>query len=244
MGASTAKQYLRINNKTIIEHTIDVFLAHPQIGDIIVVLHPNDSQFEHLPLANTSLHSKPIHTVVGDSERVDSVMAGLHFVAQQIKASWVLVHDAARPCLQQNDLSALIAQSTCSEGGILAIPVTDTIKQQHEVSAQNSHQPNTIDKTVNRELLWQAQTPQMFPTEALINAIKQGKRDNVVITDEASAMEHCQHTVNLVEGQSSNIKITRPADLALAAHYLQNKLTANSENNVEDSDHNQQQDTL
>lgn len=212
MGASKAKQYLLLGDKTILEHTIELFLRHSKIGQIVVVLHPQDATFKTLSI---SKHDR-VSAVTGGDERVDSVLAGLKHVHTHIESDWVLVHDAARPCLDHNDVDKLIEKSTQSNGGILAVPVADTIKQ------ANAH-TNTIKATVDRSNLWQAQTPQMFPTLTLINVIEHALKEGVMITDEASAMEHSGHSVQLVEGQSSNIKVTRRADLALAQYYLTHK---------------------
>ena len=209
MAASTAKQYLKLGDKSILEHTIDVFLAHPKISNIVLVLHPQDNLFKSLSIAT---HPK-IDTVIGGDERVDSVLAGLQFLAQQAEHDWVLVHDAARPCLCQQDITQLIEQSVQTQGGILAVRVIDTIKQ-----AQKN--TNVVDKTIDRTHLWQAQTPQMFPLALLIACIQKGLTNNATITDEASAIEYCQHSVSLIEGKPSNIKITRPCDMALANYYL------------------------
>lgn len=219
MAAATAKQYLQIHNKPILEHTINAFLAHSQISNIIVVLHPDDIIFHTL---NISSHAN-VHTVVGGSERVDSVLAGLHHLAKAFPANqFTLVHDAARPCIGQADITHLIHQCTANPlgdnvcGAILACPVTDTIKQANIEDSSAI----TINTTVDRSLLWQAQTPQMFMLDELTRAIEIGLANGEVLTDEASAIERAGRRVMLVEGSSSNIKITKREDLALAAFYI------------------------
>lgn len=214
MQASCAKQYLKINDKTVLEHTVNSFLDCPLISDIIIVLHPEDVLFETLSIAN----NPTIKTVVGGNERVDSVLQGLKALSAPQQQDWVLVHDAARPCLHQEDLAKLVQSCKTSEyaGGILAVPVADTIKR--------GGIADTITATVDRSMLWQAQTPQMFIASQLINAIEANYNSNGTmqskITDEASAMEMSGFKVSLIEGRSSNIKITRPSDLQLAAFYL------------------------
>ena len=223
MAATTAKQYIKINNKTILEHTLLVFLAHPSISNIVVVLHPDDHIFESLPVAK----NERVTSVVGGSERVNSVLSGLEYLRcvsldNAVNQQFVMVHDAARPCLSHCELDKLIAACialpslslTASVGAILAIPVADTIKR-----AQYGN-PSLIESTVDRSCLWQAQTPQMFRFETLIKAIKSGLTAGVAITDEASAIELSGQTVVLVEGLASNIKVTRPSDLRLAEFYL------------------------
>jgi 2-C-methyl-D-erythritol 4-phosphate cytidylyltransferase len=225
MAANKAKQYLRIQHKTILEHTVEVFLSHPEIGKIVVVLHPQDQIFSSLSLAN----NPRIIAIVGGSERVDSVLAGLHFVSKMHQASqFVLVHDAARPCIEASDITRLIRQCVAITpndkacGAILACPVADTIKKAstEKISLANTQSTFVVNDTIDRSLLWQAQTPQMFIVNELIAAIDVNLANGKRLTDEASAMENTGKYVMLVEGPSSNIKITKPSDLALATFYL------------------------
>lgn len=229
MKSSVAKQYLKIGNKTVIEHTLDALLSHPQIKRIVVVLHPNDSIFESLPIAQ---HPQ-IDKVLGGSERVDSVLSGLRYCHSEYDNednAWVLVHDAARPCITHQELNDLLASMNTCDGAILAIPVADTIKQASNIRANDVQVNNAafINTTIDRSQLWQAQTPQFFPLMKLIKAIHLAQENNVKITDEASAMEHCNANVKLVEGRSTNIKITRPSDLALASFYLNTDTITNN----------------
>jgi 2-C-methyl-D-erythritol 4-phosphate cytidylyltransferase len=227
MQSSVAKQYLKIGEQTVIEHTLDALLSHPQVKSVVVVLHPQDSIFETLKVS----HDSRVRAVTGGAERVDSVLSGLCHCANDSSIpsdSWVLVHDAARPCVTHDELDALLANAELCEGAILAIPVADTIKQ---ASKNQSNDAPNIAKTIDRSQLWQAQTPQFFPLGKLIQAIQSAQNDHVQITDEASAMEHCNAKVKLVEGRSTNIKITRPSDLALAAFYLDAENTFSNNNN-------------
>lgn len=217
MQAQVPKQYLQVHAKSVIEHTIDALLAHPQISAVVVVLHPQDEHFSSLEVAS---HPQ-VHVTRGGAERVDSVKAGLQYCqdlyAQYACATWVLVHDAARPCILPEDIDKLLQlhQDDDSHGGILAVQVSDTIKR--------GKQADNIECTVDRQHLWQAQTPQFFPLQTLLKSIEQAQNEQLTITDEASAMELAGHTVKLVEGSTSNIKITRPDDLALASFYLQQR---------------------
>lgn len=207
MGSVLPKQYLPIADKTIIEHTLTNLMAHPKIARIIVVLHPNDQHFSQLALA----HSPKIITVIGGDERSDSVLAGLAMVDP--KERWVLVHDAARPCLHPQDLSALLQLTEQGEtGGILAAPVRDTMKR------ADDHQ--SVLKTESRDNLWHALTPQLFPLALLLSALTDAKKQQVNITDEASAIEYFGGKVKIVEGRASNIKVTQNEDLLLAHFYL------------------------
>nr|WP_314426078.1 2-C-methyl-D-erythritol 4-phosphate cytidylyltransferase [uncultured Erwinia sp.] len=208
MLSECPKQYLSIGNKTILEHSLDALLAHPAVTRAIVVLSPDDVHFSRLPLAN----DPRIVQVTGGAQRADSVLAGLKAVEN---AQWVLVHDAARPCLHLGDLTRLLELTQRSDvGGILAAPVRDTMKRATASGAE------TIAHTVEREALWHALTPQLFPLALLRNCLERALREGASITDEASALEYCGYHPELVSGRSDNLKVTRPEDLALAEFYL------------------------
>lgn len=227
MKSAVAKQYLSIGNKTVIEHTLDALLSHPQIESIVVVLHPQDRTFTSLQVANNPL----VEIVIGGAERVDSVLNGLQHYSSKTtvnSSSWVLVHDAARPCVTHTELDDLFASENSCDGAIMAVPVTDTIKRANVSDNESSIE---IAETVDRAQLWQAQTPQFFPLQKLIDAIQLAKINGIKITDEASAMEHAKASIQLIEGRSSNIKITRPSDLELAAFYLSNNKSSNIHRN-------------
>lgn len=213
MGENIPKQYLKLNDKTIIEHTLSVFEQHDAISEVVVSISDGDEYWADL---NLSL-SKPLHVADGGKERCDSVLNGLMFLENiATDDDWVLVHDAARPCLRQEDLSFLIESLENSEvGGILAVPVRDTMKR----SLDN----NQIKETVERESLWHALTPQMFRYSILKNALESALSNNEVVTDEASAIELLGEQPILVEGHADNFKITHPEDLALASFFLQNR---------------------
>ncbi|WJG09040.1 2-C-methyl-D-erythritol 4-phosphate cytidylyltransferase [Aliiglaciecola sp. LCG003] len=206
MQADRPKQYLMIEDKTVLEHTLDKLISHPRIAHVVVVLDPLDPYFDALPCKDAPWLSR----VDGGKERADSVLAGLKSLTEQ---PWVLVHDAARPCVSHQDLDSLLALTHKQQGGILACPVRDTMKRAKSDSA-------TIASTVDREGLWHALTPQLFPLAELTQALSSSLHQGVNITDEASAMEWAGFDVKLVEGSDRNIKITRPNDLALASFYL------------------------
>ncbi|MFZ7276237.1 2-C-methyl-D-erythritol 4-phosphate cytidylyltransferase [Avibacterium endocarditidis] len=206
MQADKPKQYLKIQGKTILEHTLEVLIHYPAISQIIVAVTSSDPYLAEIDLLN---HSK-IQLVEGGKTRAESVLNGL----QQIKNNantWVMVHDAARPCLTHQDLDKLL-QINDINGAILAIPAVDTIKRTNS-SLQ-------IQQTEDRSQLWLAQTPQFFPAQTLKHALQQALANNFTITDEASAMELMGFHPHLVAGRSDNLKITRPEDLALAEFYL------------------------
>ncbi|MGY5955640.1 2-C-methyl-D-erythritol 4-phosphate cytidylyltransferase [Kosakonia sp. BK9b] len=207
MQTECPKQYLSIGDKTILEHAVSALLAHPRVGRVIIAVSPGDERF-----ASLSLAQHPQITVVdGGAERADSVLAGLKAAAG---AEWVLVHDAARPCLHQDDLERLLQLSATSRiGGILAAPVRDTMKRAEPGKTAIAH-------TVERNDLWHALTPQFFPLALLHDCLVRAMNDGAVITDEASALEHCGFHPELVAGRADNIKVTRPEDLRLAEFYL------------------------
>lgn len=207
MQSECPKQYLSIGGKTLLEHALNNLLAHPAVSRIIVAISPEDPYFSTLPIAS----DPRIMVVKGGKERADSVLAGLKAVSS---ARWVLVHDAARPCLHIDDLSRLLAiAATSTVGGILAAPVRDTMKRAEPGKQAIAH-------TVDREALWHALTPQLFPLELLRDCLVRALNEGATITDEASALEYCGFHPELVMGRSDNIKVTRPEDLALAAFYL------------------------
>ncbi|OON39654.1 2-C-methyl-D-erythritol 4-phosphate cytidylyltransferase [Izhakiella australiensis] len=207
MQSSSPKQYLTIGRQTILEHTLAPLLAHERIGNVIVVLSADDDKFAALPV---SRHPEII-TVCGGGQRADSVLAGLQAASG---ARWVLVHDAARPCLHPDDLTRLLAITASSKvGGILAAPVRDTMKRAEAGRDAIAH-------TVERDALWHALTPQLFPLELLRQCLQRALQEGATITDEASALEYCGYHPELVAGRSDNIKVTRPEDLALAAFFL------------------------
>lgn len=207
MKSDRPKQYLTIGHKTILEHAVDALLSHPLIHRAVIAISPDDVSFHSLPIAR----DPRIRVVVGGKQRADSVLAGLQEVAD---TEWVLVHDAARPCLHQDDLARLLSLVGHSDvGGILAAPVRDTMKR---------GSGSMITQTVERRDLWHALTPQLFPSVLLKTCLRRALNDGVVVTDEASALEYCGYHPQLISGRADNIKVTCPEDLALAEFYLTN----------------------
>jgi len=218
MQANCPKQYLKIGELTLLEHTVLRLVSHHLIEHVIIALGADDEYFNDTQL----IHHEKVSTVIGGAERVDSVLSGLKAI-NTAHHPWVLVHDAARPCVTHHDIDSLIHSClTTGVGGILATPVRDTMKRS---------QGKYIDKTVEREQLWHALTPQMFLTTQLFNAIEQAQQENAVITDESSAVEFTGEQSLIVEGSSENIKITRPDDLAYAEFILQKQKLININNN-------------
>ncbi|CAH6819357.1 2-C-methyl-D-erythritol 4-phosphate cytidylyltransferase [Vibrio chagasii] len=212
MKADRPKQYLKINGKTILEHTVEKLLAHPQVSQIVVAISDDDPYYPELPLTQ----NPQVIRVAGGSERADSVLSALDYIEKQQLGDWVMVHDAARPCVQLSDIDKLMSTAMNHDvGAILAAQVRDTMKR----GAQGQ-----IEHTVERADLWHALTPQMFRAEPLWNVLSEALKQGVSITDEASAFEWKGFSPALVAGRSDNFKITQPEDLALAEFYLsQNK---------------------
>jgi len=239
MAADKPKQYLPLivsgQRQTVIEATLAPWLAMPVIKGVIVVLSPEDEYWQHLEVR----HHPKISLVEGGAERCDSVLNGLTFLLERAEvADWVLVHDAARPCVATQDIENLIA-TVCSAknntvGGLLASRVTDTLKQQLPGSLEGSDTlaasdlKHKVAHTVDRSVLWRALTPQMFKPQQLYKALKNALASGQTITDEASAMEWQGLSVELVPGRSDNIKITQPEDLALAEFILSRQLNDSS----------------
>ncbi|MDZ7277538.1 2-C-methyl-D-erythritol 4-phosphate cytidylyltransferase [Pantoea eucrina] len=207
MQAACPKQYLTIGELTLLEHSVARLLAHPAVKQVVVPVSNDDGWFATLPLAR----DPRVLRVTGGETRAESVLAGLQAIAH---GEWVLVHDAARPCLHPDDLARLLAVREHSHvGAILAAPVRDTMKRAEAGKPAIAH-------TVEREALWHALTPQFFPRALLTACLTRALHEGATITDEASALEYCGYHPLLVSGRSDNIKVTRPEDLALAAFYL------------------------
>jgi len=211
MRSDTPKQYLPLGDKPVIVHTIERLAAHSKIKGLVVAVSEDDGYWPDLEYTI----DKPLWRAPGGVERCHSVLNALHVLSSHADDNdWVLVHDAARPCVRADDISLLIdAIDDDAIGGLLAIPVRDTMKR--------STNENTVVDTLDRSCLWHALTPQMFRLGQLRDALAQALENESLVTDESSAMELAQYKPVLVEGHGDNIKITRPEDLMLAEFYLQ-----------------------
>ena len=216
MGLDVPKQYLEIEGHTLLEHALMALVACEEIGAICVALHAEDTRASTLP----TMSDPRVRSTIGAAERSGSVLAGLQALADVADDSdWVLVHDAARPCLRQSDIANLMQKvGATGVGGILAEPLVDTVK---EVDAAA-----LVQRTLDRSQLWRAQTPQMFRIGELREALNSASANGAVITDEASAMELAGHSVQIIPCASHNMKVTVPVDIELAAFYLSRAATA------------------
>lgn len=211
MKAHCPKQYLKVDQLTVIERTVNTLLQNKTIDHVIVVISEEDGYFGQTNLAENS----KVTTVFGGKERVDSVLAGLLAIPEH-SYQWCLVHDAARPCVLNSDIDMLIEKcQTDNIGGLLAYPVRDTMKR--------STDDQLVEHTVTRDQLWHALTPQMYKVSELTQAIEHSLINNLVVTDESSAIEALGLPSQLIESSSDNIKITRPDDLAHAQFILSHR---------------------
>lgn len=224
MGAALPKQYLPLLGRTILQHTVGAFLASPLIQKTFLVVSADDTWIDALyPTCPENLEILRC----GGASRAESVCNGLQAIAQQSEQSdsWVMVHDAARPGLTQDLIKHLISQvADDSVGGLLALPVVDTVKR--SVAGQASAY---VAQTVPRDGLWLAQTPQLFRLPLLLRAMQE-QANNPEITDEASAIEALGFAPRMVLGHPCNLKITLEPDLAIAEMYLRAAQTAPSQN--------------
>jgi 2-C-methyl-D-erythritol 4-phosphate cytidylyltransferase len=211
MGTVVPKQYLPLAGSSVIEHSLAALTNCDFIESVMVVISKEDKYAAEL----ASLRSSRVRMCHGGASRSESVLAGLQalqFFAQP--EDWVLVHDAVRPCVSVTDITTLAQRvMQAGVGGILAEKVVDTIKR-----ADAGHR---IVKTVARNDLWRAQTPQMFRLGALHDALASAIESGREITDESSVMEGCEQPVQLIAGATSNLKVTVPEDLQTAGLYLE-----------------------
>ena len=212
MATELPKQYLPLGDRCVLEHTLRTFLELDWVDGVMVALGASDDRFRHLPV---SKHTK-VHTTAGGASRADSVLAGLQAIESAVGDNvHVMVHDAARPGLDTKTLGRLRSQYDPAHGALLALPVADTLKR-----AIANKEPAASGTTVDRNGLWQAQTPQMFGLLALKQALTQALRAGALITDDASAMEAAGFRPRLVLGSPLNFKITLPTDLHMARRLL------------------------
>lgn len=211
MQADRPKQYLSLNGVTVIEQSLMRLLQVQQLTAVIVAISKEDPYWSTLAISKNAR----IRTAAGGKERADSVLSALHSIADNAEDDdWVLVHDAARPCITQSDVENLINElQTHDVGGILGQASHDTLKSVNKDLA--------INETIDRSKIWRAFTPQMFRYGALKKALQDAAEKGWVVTDDASALELQGKQPKMIAGRADNLKITRPEDLALAQFYLE-----------------------
>lgn len=213
-GAGIPKQYRPLLGKPMIEYSLDVLAQHPDIDGIILALAEDDARWQRI----SQWRNTPLRSCVGGMRRSDSVLAAINALDDVVhNDTWLLVHDAARPCLRAEDLNRLI-EAACVHpvGGLLAGHMKDTVKR-----GDADHQ---VEGTLDRSALWRAFTPQLFPARSLKRALQHALQENAEITDESSAMERLGLSPLLVDGADDNIKVTVPEDFAFAEAILRARL--------------------
>ena len=210
MRADRPKQYLQLTDCTVLEHTLLRLWSSGIFQKIVVSVSPEDAYWPTLPI----IQSDWLIRSDGGKQRADSVLSALQALDTIADSNdWVFVHDAARPCITSADiLRMLTALENDPVGGILALPVHDTLKRTTQIRIQT---------TVDRNQIWRALTPQMFRLGMLKQALVSAFNNDIAVTDDASAIEAMGFQPMLVEGRADNIKITQPEDLALARFYLE-----------------------
>lgn len=209
VGGDRPKQYLPLAGQPLILHTLQRLAAHPMVAGLLVVLDRDDALWPGW----TSLCGKPLLTATGGLARCDSVRAGLEALPASVAADdFVLVHDAARPCVRALDVSRLVEEASRTDGGLLAAPLRDTLKA--------ADLRGRSERTVPRERYWRALTPQLFRRGQLAAALAAAAAAGVEASDEAMAMELAGYAPLLVEGAEDNLKVTTPADFGLAEFLL------------------------
>jgi 2-C-methyl-D-erythritol 4-phosphate cytidylyltransferase len=214
MNAEIPKQYLPVAGKPMLLHSVQAFAASPLIEHVYVVVSPDDAYIDAVLEAGQLPAARVTLLRVGGPSRHASVLNGLRAMQAQVeKLDWVLVHDAARPGITPDMVARMISALRDEDvGGILALPVVDTLKR--------ADAANRVVATVARQQMWLAQTPQMFRFQLLMDALAAAQTSGLDVTDEASAMEARGLQPRLVEGSARNFKVTLPQDVALAEIYL------------------------
>jgi len=213
-SASLPKQYAALGAATVIEHALAPFESDPDCAGIVVAIAPDDGWWP----AIAARRSRLIEGVEGGEQRAHSVRNALRALASRVRDDdWIMVHDAARPCFSISDLQLLKRELAAHPvGGLLALPLADTLKRALEPGSQATHVESTLDRTG----LWRAATPQVFRCGVLLRALETALDAQRTPTDEAQAIEWSGQRPRLVAGRADNIKVTTADDLALAAAIL------------------------
>jgi len=210
MGGDIPKQYLELCGQAILRQTMERLASCPGVEGLFLGVSAADSYWQEMSFSAPWLKS----VCDGGRERADTVRRILDDMDGTVQQNdWVLVHDAVRPCVSHKDIKQLMKLAALQDGGLLGIPITDTVKLADD--------ENKVKKTVPRQGLWRAQTPQMFRYGELRQSLLSAKNNGLIVTDEASAMEYAGFHPLMVQGSPENIKITVPGDLQLAEVFFQ-----------------------
>lgn len=213
MGSDIPKQYLELSGQAVLLHTLKRLASCPGVSGLFLGISAGDPYWQEIWQGISKQAPWLISVCDGGDERSDTVRRILDGMAGSVQDNdWVLVHDAVRPCVSHKDIQQLMKLASQHDGGLLGRPISDTVKL-----ADSS---DRVKKTISRDGLWSAQTPQMFRYGELRQAMLDAKRKDLVVTDEASAMELAGFQPLMVQGSSDNIKITVPGDLELAEVYI------------------------
>jgi 2-C-methyl-D-erythritol 4-phosphate cytidylyltransferase len=221
-AATVPKQYAPLGSSTVIEHALMPFESDPDCAGIVVAVAPTDAAWPAIAARRTRV----IETAAGGEQRAHSVRNALRALAGNARDDdWIMVHDAARPCLAPTDLQLLKRELAAHPvGGLLAVPLADTLKRALEPGTSHTH----VDQTVDREGLWRAATPQVFRLGMLLRALEAAIDAQRLPTDEAQAIEWTGQRPRLVAGRADNIKVTTAEDLAIASAILERAKQGNS----------------
>jgi 2-C-methyl-D-erythritol 4-phosphate cytidylyltransferase len=213
-ASASPKQYAPLGSSTVIEHALAPFESDPDCAGIVVALSAQDAAWPGI----AARRSRLIETAEGGEQRAHSVRNALRALATRVRDDdWIMVHDAARPCFASSDLALLKRELAAHPvGGLLAMPLADTLKRALEPGSQVTH----VDATLDRDGLWRAATPQVFRFGVLLRALEAALNSGRVPTDEAQAIEGSGQRPRLIAGRADNIKVTTADDLVLAGAIL------------------------
>lgn len=219
MQSTTPKQYLPLCGRPIILQTLERLCGYPALRGVLVGIAPGDSYWPALAAPQTK---KFLGVFLGGLVRAKTVLNGLAALEPHAKdMDWVMVHDAVRPCVRYSDLDRLVTAARSNpDGALLATRVADTVKRAAD--------DGCVRETVSRADLWRALTPQMFSFKKLRDSLEAALQGEEDVTDDSAALERAGVRPTIVEGHADNIKITQPADLALAEFFLKRQLAEHS----------------
>ncbi|WP_440223220.1 2-C-methyl-D-erythritol 4-phosphate cytidylyltransferase [Dokdonella sp. MW10] len=208
-GGEIPKQYVEIAGRPLLQWTLETLAASTRVAGLMVVLARDDARW----WSPATIFGKPVRITTGGSERADSVLSGLDALDGLVpETDFVLVHDAARPCVRADDIARLVDEGSAAGGALLAAPLRDTLKR--------ADADGRVQATEPREARWRALTPQLFRRGELAAALRRARADGVIVTDEAMAMERTGFAPLLVEGHDDNLKVTTAPDRVLAEMLL------------------------
>lgn len=214
MGTAVKKQYIKLQDKEVIAHTIETFNKMKEIDEIIVVAGKDELLYMEEEICKKYRYNKVSQVVAGGKERQDSVRNGIEKVARACE--YIIIHDGARPFIEEETIKECLAKAELTGASIVAVPVKDTIKVCNAETGE-------VKETPNREMLWSVQTPQIFKAELIREAHRYAEENNVYGTDDSSLVEALGECVYIVSGKYTNIKITTPEDLIMGEKILENR---------------------